>query len=133
MSVHIGKLIREQLKVVGMNKAEFARRINCTSQNVYDIFKRQSVDTKLLTQIGAVLSYNFFQFYVVKDEKIKPIPEKKTRFTGSKQVAQLKKKIKELEHNLEICKKEKEAMAKEILYLKEVNELLKERKTKKQP
>jgi len=42
-----------------MTVAEFARRINKSRENAYDIFTRKSLDTDLLRTISQVLEYNF--------------------------------------------------------------------------
>lgn len=59
MKIHIGKLIGKVVKEHGIQKSEFARRINKTRQNVDDIFKRESIDTELLFNISTVLKYDF--------------------------------------------------------------------------
>ncbi|MDD4699198.1 MAG: hypothetical protein PHV07_02935 [Oscillospiraceae bacterium] len=61
MSKKIGTLIRERVKAVNMDVTEFAKLINKERSNVYDIFKRDSIDTDLLKKIGQVLDYDFFQ------------------------------------------------------------------------
>jgi transcriptional regulator with XRE-family HTH domain len=63
MALHIGKMIRSRIETSGMNKSEFARRINSTPQNVYSIFKRKSLDTEMLFEISRVLGFDFFQYY----------------------------------------------------------------------
>ena len=42
-----------------MSVTEFARRLNCHRQNVYDIFKRQNIDLSLLQRISRVLEHDF--------------------------------------------------------------------------
>jgi DNA primase large subunit len=61
MGPHIGQLIKEQLELSGMKKTEFARRINKTSQNVYAIFERSSIDSALMANISEILNFNFFE------------------------------------------------------------------------
>ena len=63
MEIHIGQLIKKRLQETGMSKTEFARRINKTSQNVYDIFERKTIDTGLLHTISSILDFNFFEPY----------------------------------------------------------------------
>jgi plasmid maintenance system antidote protein VapI len=63
MEIHVGKLIKNRLQETGMTKSEFARRINKTSQNVYDIFERKTIDTGLLLKISKILDFNFFERY----------------------------------------------------------------------
>jgi len=59
MAINYGQEIRKVLKKRGMTVAEFARRINKSRENAYDIFTRKSLDTDLLRTISQVLEYNF--------------------------------------------------------------------------
>jgi len=52
----IGKSIEKEVRKQGIKITAFAARINCTRNNVYDIFKRKSVNTELLNTIAAVLN-----------------------------------------------------------------------------
>lgn len=61
MDKKIGQLIKERINLQKMEVTEFARLIGVERSNVYDIFKRESIDTKLLKKIGQVLDYDFFQ------------------------------------------------------------------------
>ena len=61
MNKKIGQLIRERVDLQKMEITEFARLIGVERSNAYDIFKRESLDTKLLKKIGQVLDYDFFQ------------------------------------------------------------------------
>ena len=74
-NIHIGKLIQEELRKSGMSKKEFARRIETTSQNVYGIFKRETIDTGTLLIISKVLQFDFFLLY--ENEYFKSILKKK--------------------------------------------------------
>ena len=56
----IGEIIRERFEASKMEAVEFARAINRERSNVYNIFKRDSIDTGLLKKIGQVLSHDFF-------------------------------------------------------------------------
>jgi transcriptional regulator with XRE-family HTH domain len=115
MALHIGKLIRKRIEQAGMNKSEFARRINSTPQNVYSIFKRESIDTDLLWEISRVLNYDFFQHYTTSGGSyINDDP------MSSKNATELNK---ELAH----VKRETELFAQENRYLKELVRLLRGR------
>lgn len=61
MDKKIGQLIKERINLQKMEVTEFARLIGVERSNVYNIFKRESIDTKLLKKIGQVLDYDFFQ------------------------------------------------------------------------
>jgi hypothetical protein len=66
--LHIGSKIREVLDKSHFSVVEFADRINKSRTVVYDIFERESLDSKLLFTISKVLNCDFFSFYYT-DEK----------------------------------------------------------------
>lgn len=72
MKFNIGAEIKKVVDQRGMIAAEFARRINTSSQNANDIFTRKSIDTELLAKISTVLEYDFFELYFPK-RKLVPI------------------------------------------------------------
>jgi hypothetical protein len=125
MEIHIGKVIKARLLETGMSKSEFARRINKTSQNVYDIFDRKTIDTGLLVIISSVLEFNFFEAYstnvVLYLTKAVSLVAEETPPCSFGDVInslmQLENKMKT--QNLEIT-----ALKKEIAYLMEINGLL---------
>ncbi len=71
--IHIGKKIQDVLKQTRYKKTEFADMINISRTVVYDIFKRETIDTGLLKKISEVLNHDFFSYYeqasVVKENK----------------------------------------------------------------
>lgn len=68
MAVHIGKEIKELVRVRNIKIDDFASKINCTTRNVYKIFDKPSIDTQLLASIGKVLNENlFFKFLTDKE------------------------------------------------------------------
>lgn len=75
MTIHIGNKIKAVVSKKGMTVSEFGRRINKSRENVYSIFKRKSIDTGLLTTIGNVLEYDFFQYYTNLNTEIIKLKE----------------------------------------------------------
>ena len=62
--IHIGSLIKTEVKHRGMTFSEFARRIGIQRQNVErKVFSRQGLDTELLIEISEILDFNFFKYY----------------------------------------------------------------------
>ena len=59
MNIHAGERIKEYLATSGMSVSKFARLLNCHRQNVYDIFKRKTIDVTLLQRISRVLEHDF--------------------------------------------------------------------------
>ena len=59
--MHIGQHIRQILIEQERTTAWFARKICCSRQNVYEIFKKHNIDIDLLKRISQVLDYNFFK------------------------------------------------------------------------
>jgi hypothetical protein len=60
MPLHIGKLIELKAKELKIGPTEFGNKLNTTSQNIYAIYKRESIDTELLLKISVILGHNFF-------------------------------------------------------------------------
>ncbi len=61
--IHIGKLIETELRRQERTVSWFARHLYCERTNVYDIFKRRSIDTQMLLRISNILGHNFFRYY----------------------------------------------------------------------
>ena len=62
--IHIGSLIKTEVKNCGMTFAEFARRIGIQRQNVdRKVFSQQGLDTEFLIEISEILDFNFFKYY----------------------------------------------------------------------
>ena len=69
MENKIGQQIRERVLASKMGITQFAKAINNERSNVYDIFKRDNIDIKLLKKIGQVLGYDFFQDLLAPETK----------------------------------------------------------------
>lgn len=65
-SIHIGHLIREQLKADNRSVSWLAREIHCTRNNVYKIFNKPSLDGDLILRISKAMNFNFFQYYTAE-------------------------------------------------------------------
>ncbi len=63
MMIHIGREIEAELRRQGRGATWLAHRLHCDRTNVYNIFKREGIDTILLQRIGIVLGRNFFTLY----------------------------------------------------------------------
>ena len=59
--MNIGEKIREVMKMRGLTATQLAREIPCERTNVYNVFGRKDISTKLLWRISEVLNYNFFE------------------------------------------------------------------------
>lgn len=58
--MHVGKKIKETLRNDGRSARWLADNIPCERTNVYNIFHRESVDTRLLQRIIEVMQHDFF-------------------------------------------------------------------------
>lgn len=58
--MHIGKMIEHELNRQGRTKAWLARELHTVRGNVYDILRREDIDTALLRRISLILHHNFF-------------------------------------------------------------------------
>ena len=63
MAVHIGKEIKAELLRKERGVSWLAEKLHCDRTNVYDIFKREGIDTRLLERISIILNRNFFALY----------------------------------------------------------------------
>ena len=66
--MEIGKQIKKCCEKQKISRLEFAKMIDCTAQNVDNIYTRNSIDIDLLLKISIVLRFDFFNQF---SEKIK--------------------------------------------------------------
>lgn len=67
MAIHIGKEIKAELHRQERGVSWLAEKLHCDRTNVYNIFKRQGIDTRLLERISIILNRNFFTLYCQED------------------------------------------------------------------
>lgn len=62
-AMNIGARIKARFDLEPKNHTVswFARQLNCHRVNVYDIFRRNTIDTELLMRISVILRYDFFK------------------------------------------------------------------------
>lgn len=69
--IHIGKIIKEQVDLSPLSVYEIAEMLSCKRQNVYDIFKRKSIDTDLLIRLSKILNYDFLaNVYMARNKSL---------------------------------------------------------------
>ena len=66
--LHIGQIIRQKVDEKGIKISQLSHRLNYTRRNIYDIFDRESVDSKLLAKISKILDYDFVTEYNTNTE-----------------------------------------------------------------
>jgi hypothetical protein len=125
--IHIGKKIKDVWRASRLKGTEFASSINKDRQVIYDIFKRETIDTGLLQKIGKVLDHDFFSYY----SAAAPMTANEEKVAYG-----LKAEIQKLEDELRICKKQLAEVEKRCELLEKLNRLTEEklegkRKTKK--
>lgn len=59
--VAIGKEIQLIVKKRGIKVEELAKRLNVSKPNIYDIYRRKTIDIALLKRLCKVLDHNFFE------------------------------------------------------------------------
>ncbi|HEV7232027.1 MAG TPA: helix-turn-helix domain-containing protein [Bacteroidia bacterium] len=112
MRIHIGEKIKARAKELRMGPTELAQHISTSKQNVYGIYKRESIDTELLQKISKALELDFFCYYF--DPKL-PIAEedlpkyfarnRQKADPAAEEVIQLRKELAELREKFDILKK----------------------------
>ena len=59
--MHIGKKIRTVIRSQGRSVSWLAAQIPCDRSNIYNIYKRDTIDVKLLMRLSDILGHNFLQ------------------------------------------------------------------------
>lgn len=68
-NIHIGKAIKAELQDQGRSVKWFAEKLCYERTNVYNIFRRKSIDTDLLYRISEILEHDFFDLYDCKSRR----------------------------------------------------------------
>ena len=63
MQIHIGNLIRDELRRQGHTNAWLAEQIGVTPRTLQKMFNKSSLDTQQLLLVSQALGTDFFQFY----------------------------------------------------------------------
>lgn len=66
--LHIGQIIREELRRQSKTNKCFAQELNLNPRTINKLFQKQYIDTAQLLQISEVLKVDFFKYY---SEKLK--------------------------------------------------------------
>ena len=111
-----GEFVREIAERKNLRPSDLSELINCTKQNVSDIYKRRSIDSELMLILSRVLDYNLFSYY----NDAEPIAGFRQAEALAHQAA-LDKLSAELMHSNELLKQQAEI----IRLLKEKEEFLK--------
>lgn len=90
--LHIGKKIKEVWRRSRLKGTEFATAINRDRQVIYDIFKRESIDTELLQNISKVLNHDFFSYYSNETMLVKE-PKDKFGFATKEELVQSNREL----------------------------------------
>ena len=61
--IHIGSIIRSELRKQGRTNAWLAKAINVNQRTINKIFLKQIIDTGQLFQISQAMGVDFFKFY----------------------------------------------------------------------
>ena len=106
MKIHIGEKIKERAKELRMGPTELARLVSTTKQNIYGIFKRESIDSSLLQKFCKALSYDFFSYY--SNPKLPPHTDASSKKSKAYPIAEndsLNNQIMDLKEKYELLKK----------------------------
>jgi len=61
--IHIGALIKKQLKEDGRSMVWLAEKLNYERANIYRILNRPHIATDVLLRITRILDHDFFTYY----------------------------------------------------------------------
>ena len=59
--LHLGKLVKAELKRQGRTAVWLAKQVNCTPENIYKSFNAQWLTMPLLFKISRALGHDFFK------------------------------------------------------------------------
>ena len=96
----IGELIELEVRRQGISITGFAEMICCQRNNVYDIFKRDNIDIKLLKNISTLLKRNFFRELAEAPELITDKKETADEEKNRKAVSQFFEVVPDVLHKL---------------------------------
>ena len=96
----IGELIELEVRRQGISITGFAEMICCQRNNVYDIFKRDNIDIKLLKNISTLLKRNFFRELAEAPELITDKEETTNEEKNRKAVSQFLEVVPDVLHKL---------------------------------
>ena len=60
-NVHVGEMVRTEMRQQGRTVAWLASNICCEKSNVYKLFRRKSIDLEQLMRISEALGHNFLR------------------------------------------------------------------------
>lgn len=103
MKIHIGNKIKSVYKTSGISIGELSTEIGTVRQNVYKIFNKKEINTDTLFKLSKILKHDFFSYYSTELN----IPQNTT--------------------DNENYKLQVDFYKKENLYLKEINQLLRDK------
>lgn len=63
MQIHIGSLIRDEMRQQGHTNEWLAERIGTSPRNLQRIYNKSSIDSQLLFNISLTLHTDFFKFF----------------------------------------------------------------------
>ena len=63
MQIHIGHIIREELRRQGRTNEWLAEQIGTSPRNMWRVYSKPSIDTQLLYKISKALNANLFRYY----------------------------------------------------------------------
>ena len=104
--VHIGKKIKEVLTQARFKKTEFADLINISRTVVYDIFKRETIDTGLLQTISKALNHDFFSYFDEPREGEVNEPKPEYGFATKSELSEVAQSVKLLAKEIQKLREE---------------------------
>lgn len=106
--MRIGQKVEARAKELRIGPTELARKIKSSKQNVYNIYKRHSIDTDLLVRLSKVLDCDFFQYYQAAEAVHESRPPygkgKKGLGDSESELMSLKKEFQSLREKYEMLK-----------------------------
>jgi hypothetical protein len=107
--MHIGERIQARAKELRMGPTELSKKIRTSKQNIFGIYKRDSINTALLQKLSKALEFDFFVYYGTTGSNLSNDPKgtyskgKKNRLSDD-EILSLQKELTDLKEKYELLK-----------------------------
>lgn len=79
VGVHIGEMIKSDLKSQGRSVVWFSEQLNCSPQNAFSIFKRATPSLDICRRVGKILGKDYISILVEEAKSLTPGPSPNER------------------------------------------------------
>ncbi len=127
MVAHLGQKIKEEAKRKGISVADLASQTGKTTTAIYDIFRKEDLNTDVLRAIAGVFEVPVSWFFLEGAGNVQQVNHGGTK-NRNNQVVGTHPEQDHLKGQLAACEDKVKSLEREIQLLQEINDLLKGKK-----